>query len=225
MDVISFCRRLPFREDCEADRRFERKILMPKARAKRSVASEQLHEAQARASAEKLFHDLLDAAPDAILEVDSSGRIVRANATVEELFGYDSSELLNQPVERLIPEEARRVHSQHRAGYAAHPTKRPMGSNLDLYGLRKDGSRFPVDIVLSPFEIDGGEVHTAAIVRDVTYRKEAESALKEARHLAEAANQAKSEFLASMSHELRSPLNTIMGYTQLLAEETVGTTK
>ena len=195
---------------------------MPKARAKRSIASEQLHEAQARASAEKLFHDLLDAAPDAILEVDSSGRIVRANATVEDLFGYSSSELLNEPVERLIPEEARRVHAKHRAGYAAHPSKRPMGSNLDLYGLRKDGSRFPVDIVLSPFHIDGGEIHTAAIVRDVTHRKEAESALKEARHLAEAANTAKSEFLASMSHELRSPLNTIMGYTQLLAEETAG---
>lgn len=195
---------------------------MPKAKAKQATETELLHEARSRAAAEKLFHDLLDAAPDAILEVDSRGRIVRANATVEELFGYGSMELLNQPVERLIPEDARPVHARHRAGYAAHPTKRPMGSNLDLYGLRKDGSRFPVDIVLSPFQVDGGEVHTAAIVRDITYRKEAESALKEARHLAEAANKAKSEFLASMSHELRSPLNTIMGYTQLLAEETAG---
>ena len=190
--------------------------------AEQPVVSEQLHEAQARASAEKLFHDLLDAAPDAILEVDSNGRIVRANATADELFGYSSSELLDEPVERLIPEQARQVHAKHRAGYAAHPVKRAMGSNLDLYGLRKDGSRFPVDIVLSPFHIDGGETHTAAIVRDVTHRKEAESALKEARLLAEAANTAKSEFLASMSHELSSPLNTIMGYTQLLAEETAG---
>jgi PAS domain-containing protein len=70
-------------------RRFERKILVPKAVAKRSAENELLHEAQARASAEKLFHDLLDAAPDAILEVDSSGRIVRANATADELFGYN----------------------------------------------------------------------------------------------------------------------------------------
>jgi rsbT co-antagonist protein RsbR len=114
---------------------------MPKARAKRSVAAEQLREGQARASAEKLFHDLLDGAPDAIVEVDSSGKIVRANATVEGLFGYSPSELLNQPVEKLIPEEARRVHARHGAWYSAHPTKRPMGSNLDLYGLRRDGSR------------------------------------------------------------------------------------
>jgi PAS domain S-box-containing protein len=195
---------------------------MPKAKAKRSTDHELLHEAQTRAAAEKLFHNLLDAAPDAILEVDSSGRIVRANDTVEELFGYNPTELLNQPVERLIPEQARPVHAKHRAGYAVHPTKRAMGSNLDLYALRKDGTRFAVDIVLSPFQTESGELHTAAIVRDITLRKQAESELKEARKLAEAANQAKSDFLASMSHELRSPLNTIMGYTQLLTEEAVG---
>ena len=154
--------------------------------------------------------------------MDSAGRIVRANETVEELFGYSPSELLNQPVERLIPDQARRVHAQHRAGYAVHPTKRAMGSNLDLYALRKDGTQFAVDIVLSQFQTEAGEFHTAAIVRDITLRKRAESELKEARRLAEAANRAKSDFLASMSHELRSPLNTIMGYTQLLTEEGVG---
>ena len=195
---------------------------MPKAKAKRSTDHELLHEAQTRAAAEKLFHNLLDAAPDAILEVDSSGRIVRANDTVGELFGYSPAELLNQPVERLIPEQARRVHTKHRAGYAAHPTKRAMGSNLDLYALRKDGTRVAVDIVLSPFQTEAGELRTAAIVRDITLRRQTESELKEARKLAEAANQAKSDFLASMSHELRSPLNTIMGYTQLLTEEAVG---
>ncbi len=195
---------------------------MPKARAKRSSDTELLHEAQSRAAAEKLFHNLLDAAPDAILEVDSGGKIVRANQTVEELFGYSPAELLNQPVERLIPDQARRVHAKHRDGYSVHPTKRAMGSNLDLYALRKDGTQFAVDIVLSPFQTEDGELRTAAIVRDITLRKQTESELKEARKLAEAANQAKSDFLASMSHELRSPLNTIMGYTQLLTEEAVG---
>jgi PAS domain S-box-containing protein len=195
---------------------------MPKARAKRSTETELLHEAQAQAAAEKHYHDLFDAAPDAILEVDSSGRIVTVNATAEELFGYSPSELVNQPIELLIPEEVRPLHGQHRMKYAAHPTKRPMGSNLDLYGRRKDGSRFAADIVLSPIWLEDGKVHTAAIIRDVTQKKQAETALKEARQLADAANQTKSDFLASMSHELRSPLNTIMGYTQLLAEGSVG---
>ncbi len=109
---------------------------MPKARAKRSVASEQLHEAQARASAEKLFHDLLDAAPDAILEVDSGGRIVRANATVEDLFGYSSSELLNQPVERLIPEEARASSFKASRGVCRAP-------NQASHGLKCGSLRSP----------------------------------------------------------------------------------
>jgi PAS domain S-box-containing protein len=195
---------------------------MPKARAKRSGNSELLHEAQARAAAEKLSHDLLDAAPDAILEIDSGGRIVRANATVEELFGFRVDELLNQPVEILVPEEFRPAHVRHRNGYLERPAKRPMGSNLELYARRKDGSRFPADIILSPFYVEDGKTHTAVVVRDATFQKRIEKELKEARDLAEAANRAKSDFLASMSHELRSPLNTIMGYTQLLAEETVG---
>jgi PAS domain S-box-containing protein len=181
-----------------------------------------LQEAQSRAAGEKRFHDLLDAAPDAILEVDSRGRIVRANAAVAELFGYPPAELLNQPVEHLIPEEVRSIHVGHRNGYVAHPVKRPMGSSLDLYALRSDGSRFAVDIVLSPFQLENGQIHTAVVVRDVTAQKQAETELREARQIAESANRAKSEFLASMSHELRSPLNTIMGYTQLLAEEAVG---
>jgi PAS domain S-box-containing protein len=195
---------------------------MPKARAKRSTTSELLLDARTRVAAEKHYHDLFDAAPDVILEVDSSGLVIRVNAAVEDLFGYRPQELLNQPVEVLIPEELRSVHGQHRASYAAHPTKRPMGSNLDLYARRKDGTRFAVDIVLSPIRLEGGAVHTAVVIREITARKRDETAMKEARQNADTANQAKSDFLASMSHELRSPLNTIMGYTQLLAEESVG---
>jgi PAS domain S-box-containing protein len=195
---------------------------MPKARANRSIKPELSREARTPAAVENHFQALFDAAPDAILEVDSRGRIVAVNASIQELFGYEPSEILGQPVEILIPEEVRPVHGQHRTAYAANPTKRPMGSNLDLQARRKDGSRFAADIVLSPIRLGPGKIHTAAVIRDVTQNKKAETALKDASQVAEAANRAKSEFLASMSHELRSPLNTIMGYTQLLLEESVG---
>ncbi|MBI4902274.1 MAG: PAS domain S-box protein [Acidobacteria bacterium] len=177
---------------------------------------------QERADAEKQFHDLLDAAPDAVLEINHEGKIVRANAAVRELFGYSPEELFLQPVEVLIPDELRSNHRVNRSVYESAPAKRPMGSGLDLYAQRRDGTRFPVDIVLSPIPTASGKFHTAAIVRNITHRKQEEILLREARTQAESANRAKSEFLASMSHELRSPLNTIMGYTQLLAEETIG---
>ena len=124
------------------------------------------------------FRRLLEAAPDAMVIVDRAGRILLINSQTESMFGYPRQELLNQPVEILIPENFRDQHPQHREAYHRAPHPRPMGIGLELLGRRKDGSRFPVEISLSPLEEEGGVLVTAAI-RDVTERKRAEEALRQ----------------------------------------------
>ena len=109
--------------------------------------------------------------------VDRPGRILLVNSQTEKTFGYTREELLNQPVEILIPEKFRDGHSQHRSAYNSAPHARPMGSGLELLGRRKDGTTFPVEISLSPLEEADGLLVTAAI-RDVTERKRAEEALR-----------------------------------------------
>ena len=301
--------------------------------------------AVAEAQAGQRFQTLFESAPDAIFEVDRTGRIVLVNGQTEKLFGYRREELEGQPVEMLIPKGSRERHVGLREGYVDKPVSRPMGTGLRLKGERKDGTAVPVDVTLSPLRI-GEELHTVAIVRDmterdrlaealersaeqartlfyaspapgwvydvetlkflavndeavreygysaaeflerdilaiqpeedhesaresiaqmlkgtqhsgpwrhlrkdgtsievevqshpliydgrparmvvaydVTERRRFEVALDEARRRAELASRAKSEFLASMSHELRSPLHTIIGFTELLGEELEG---
>jgi PAS domain S-box-containing protein len=126
---------------------------------------------------ESKFGRLLEAAPDAMVIVDKSGRIVLANSRTEEIFGYLRSELLGQPVEILIPEQFRKQHLQHRGDYAVSPRARPMGIGLELSGRRKDGTVFPVEISLSPLDEGEDALFTAAI-RDVTDGKRADEALR-----------------------------------------------
>ncbi len=127
---------------------------------------------------EEQFRRLLEAAPDAIVVVDRSGQIVIVNSQTEELFGYQRAELIGQPVEILLPESSRWAHVQHRSDYAALPRPRPMGSGLELFGRRKDGSVFPVEISLSPFEDEAGPLFISAI-RDVTSNRRIAAALKQ----------------------------------------------
>ena len=120
-----------------------------------------------------VFRALIDAAPDGIIVVNQEGRIVLVNVQTERLFGYDRTELLNQAIEMLVPDRFRGKHRGHRAGYMSSPGLRPMGASLELYGLRKDGTEFPIEISLSPIQTDSGMLVSSAI-RDITERKRAQ---------------------------------------------------
>ncbi len=123
---------------------------------------------------EDLFRQLIDSAPDAMVVVSKGGVIELVNRQTERLFGYQRVELLDQLIERLIPERFWSAHVGHRSGFVVAPKTRPMGSGLELFGRRRDGTEFPIEISLSPLEtLDG--LWVSAAIRDITDRRRAEA--------------------------------------------------
>ncbi len=170
----------------------------------------------------ELARSALEAAPDAMIIIDAEGIVRFVNRQVFALFGYAREEIVGLPVETLMPERFRTRHLDHRAEYAAHMRVRPMGQNLELYGLRRDATEFPVEISLSPVD-DGEEMLVVAAIRDVSDRQriqneliaaravaeEAREVADRARESADRANRGKSRFLATASHDLRQPLQAL----------------
>lgn len=177
-----------------------------------------------RLRAEQPFRALLESAPDAMVIVDRSGLIVLVNSRTEELFGYTRKELVRQSVEMLVPERLVEGHRIHRQGYFGDPRTRPMGAGLALFGRRKDGSEFPVEISLSPLVTDGRTLAISAI-RDVTSRKaeeeRAQLLIREqaARAALEDALRLRDEFLSVAAHELKTPVTSLRGFAQLLLSD------
>jgi PAS domain S-box-containing protein len=176
----------------------------------------------AQVAAEQRFRRLVQTAPDAMIIVDGTGKITLANDQTGRLFGYPSDELIGVSVEQLVPAGARGRHVNHREGYLAAPHKLLMGSGMELCGLRRDGTEFPIEISLAPLQTDEGIMISGAI-RDISQRREVEQALASARDDALAAAKLKSQFVAMVSHEIRTPMNGVIGLTGLLLGTALGT--
>lgn len=141
---------------------------------------------------------LIEIIPDAIVIVDNEGKIRYINSQTISTFGYSPHELIGETVEILLPHRFKSKHVDHRANYSRNPIRRPMGSGIDLYGRRKDGSEFSADITISPIETENGTL-VISVIRDISDRKaQEEEAKRRAKQL--------EDLVSTMTHDLKTPL-------------------
>jgi PAS domain S-box-containing protein len=166
-----------------------------------------VHDIRARTLAEDKFELAVESCPNGMVMTDAAGAILLVNAETERLFGYPREELIGQSIDILVPERFRAKHPRHRKAFTDHPKARAMGKGRELFGLRKDGTEFPIEIGLNPIETRDGLLILSAVV-DISERKRNE--------------RLKSEFVATVSHELRTPLTSIAASLGLLDGGSVG---
>ena len=161
------------------------------------------------------FHGFLEVAPDAVAVIDQSGIIVQFNGQAERLFGYGRDEVLGRPMEMLMPSRFRSGHAAHRMRYNGDMRPRSMGSGLNLLGTHKDGSEFPIDVMLSPLDTKAG-IFIACAVHDMTIHRELENKLRRQAAELEEADRQKDNFVSVVMHELRGPLGVLTTVGNLL---------
>ena len=210
----------------------QRFILLARDITERKQAEDELRESEA------LFRAVSESAHDAIVTADSGSMIIKWNNGAERIFGYTADEVIGRPLTILMPERFRDLHLKGIARVSAGGESRVMGKPVELLGMRKDGSVFPLELSLARWQVPQGNFFTG-VLRDITERKKVERQLEDyhtsleakiqerthdleqARDSADDANRAKSAFLANMSHEIRTPMNGIIGMANILRREGV----